>query len=62
MAIDNLSFKSNESLNETPEDLVLSSVNYLTQLYIFATLRDTEEIYYYHKREYKFHSIRWRIK
>lgn len=49
MAIDNLSFKPNESLDETPEDIVLSSVDYLTQLYTFATLRDTEEIYYYHK-------------
>jgi hypothetical protein len=49
MAIDNLSFKPNESLDETPEDIVLSSVDYLTQLYTFATLRDTDEIYYYHK-------------
>ena len=48
MAINNLSFKSYESLDESPEDVVLSSVNYLTQLYTFPTLRDTEEIYYYH--------------
>jgi hypothetical protein len=45
MAIYNLPFKSNESINETPKDLALSSVNYLTQLYTFATLRD----YYYHR-------------
>ena len=48
MALDNLS-KSNESLDETPEDIVLRSVDYLTQFYTFATLKDTEEIYYYHK-------------
>ena len=48
MALDNLS-KSNESLDETPEDIVLRFVDYLTQFYTFATLKDTEEIYYYHK-------------
>lgn len=40
-------YNSNKNLNDDIKNIVLISVDYLTQMYSFATLRDTEEIYYY---------------
>ena len=47
MTSNDFSFKHYGSDNKIQKDRVLTSVDYLTQLYTFVTLRDTEEIYYY---------------
>ena len=48
MTIDHFSFKQYDPIyNNNQEDKVPKSVDYLIQMCNFATLRDTEGIYYY---------------
>ena len=52
MTTDHFSFKQYDPIyNNNQEDKVPKSGNYLTQMYNFATLRDTEGIYYYNLRK-----------
>jgi len=40
-------FNKENEIKETEQNIIIESVNYLTERFTFTTMKDTEEIYYY---------------